>query len=276
MPAVSSIIAGGSAVLGAGSSIIAGNKAAKAQKNAADQAAANERYFFDTAREDQAPYRAVGTGALSKLAQMYGVEPTPETDYAGYVRDNPDLLAEYQKNPMQWGSLEDYGKFHYDTYGQGEGRSLPAAAKTPASGVGAYGGFMESPGYRFRMDEGTKAIERSMAARGLFSSGPAAKALTRFAQGTASEEFDKYANALRSMAGIGQTATNATQAAGAQAAGGISQALTAGGNARASSYANTGAAINNGISNVMGAYLMRGQGSAPTPKLPYDLGGIWN
>lgn len=265
----------GSAAIGAGSSILAGNKAANAQKKASQQAAETERYFFDTARADQAPYREVGYGALGKLAQMYGVETKPTTDWEDYVRGNPDAMANWQAiqgTPNNtFGDMAAFGEYHYGK--DGSRRDLaPFQTGGSSGGVADYGGFEASPGYQFRMDEGQKAIERSQASRGLFNSGASVKALTRFAQGTASEEFEKYANALRSMAGIGQTATNATQQAGANAAGGISRAYTDAGNARASSYANVGASVNNGISNVMGAYLMN-QGNA-APKLPYDMRGF--
>lgn len=196
----------GSAVIGAGSSAIAGGKAAKAQKNAAALQAQNERYFYDTTRADQAPWREAGQGALGKLSKLYGIS----------------------------GSSETGGPATYDL-----------------------SGFFESPQYRFSLEEGNKAIQRASAARGLYRSGGSAKAETRFAQGLAAGEFDKYAGALAGIAGVGQTATQATSQAGAQAAAGISQAYRDAGNARASSYANTGSAINSGVNNVLSAYLFQ-------------------
>ena len=268
----------GSAVIGAGASIYSGNKAAKAQKNAAAQQAANERYFYDTTRADQAPYREAGTGALRKLSQMYGIEMAPETDWGAYVRGNPDILAGYQAeaNARQgkFADIDEFGQFHYQKYGKGENRDLtPYQSGGVPGGVADYGGFMASPGYQFRLDEGIKAAERSAAARGLLGSGATLKAVQRYGEGLASQEYENYANALRSMAGIGQTSTQATSAAGAQAAGGISQAIGNAGNARASSYANTGAAINQGVSNIMGAYLGGafgggGGGATFSPYLP--------
>ena len=78
----------GAAVVGAGSSIVTGNKAAKASKQAAEQSAAVEKYIYDQSREDNAPWRDVGIGALGKLATMYGIDAgtvrTPE-DYTKYV-----------------------------------------------------------------------------------------------------------------------------------------------------------------------------------------------
>jgi hypothetical protein len=55
---------------------ITGSKAAKAQKQAADQQVAEYRRQYDTSRADLAPWRETGASALSKLAGMYGVGPT--------------------------------------------------------------------------------------------------------------------------------------------------------------------------------------------------------
>jgi len=47
----------------------------------------------------------------------------------------------------------------------------------------------QDPGYLFRLNEGTKALDRSASARGNLFSGAAGKALTRFNQDFASNEF---------------------------------------------------------------------------------------
>lgn len=202
------VVVGGSALLGAGASIISGNKAAGAAEDAAAQSAAVQKYMYDQTRSDYQPYREVGYKALDKLAGMY----------------------------------------------LGTGGS-PGAAPGP----GSYGGFMESPGYQFRVDEATKAIERSAAARGGLRSGATMDALQRRVQGVASGEFENYANRLANLAGVGQSATGSTAQAGQNYASGASQAYTNAGNARASAYQNTGAAINSGIQGVAGGFLY-GQG----------------
>lgn len=57
----------GSAVIGAGASIIGGNKASKAQQQAANASIAEQRRQYDQTRADYAPWRAAGEGALSRL-----------------------------------------------------------------------------------------------------------------------------------------------------------------------------------------------------------------
>lgn len=265
----------GASVIGAGSSIMAGNKAAKAQSRAADQATALQREQFQQAREDNAPYRSVGYGALAKLAGMYGVPysasglPPGETDYAGYVDSNPDLAAEYGRVSDQFSDKADYGRFHHDTYGQGEGRPVPAAPDVGAGG-GQFGfdagDFQASPGYQFRVSEAMKAIERSAAARGGLRSGATMDALQRRVQGVASDEYNNYSGNLMRLAGLGESATARDTAAGANYAANAGQTIMQGGNARASAYANTGSAINQGVQNLASTYLYgQGYGKPQTP-----------
>ena len=252
----------GASVIGAGASVYSGNKAAKAASKGADAAAQVQQYMYDTTREDQAPYRDVGTGALRKLAQMYGIEMDPETDWGAYVRGSPDLLAGYQKEAnAQKGKFQDideFGRFHYEKYGKGEGRDLTPYQSGGISGSGGgamYEDFYKSPDYQFRMDESMKALERSAAARGRLNSGATKSALIERAGNLASSEYNNYANRLAALAGVGQTATAQTGAAGAAAAGGIAQAYQNAGNARASAYQNTGQAISNTVGNLATAYL---------------------
>lgn len=60
--------------------------------------------------------------------------------------------------------------------------------------------FEADPGYQFRLDEGTKALQRGQLARGDFFSGGAMKELADFSQNTASNEFDRSFN--RYLAGV--------------------------------------------------------------------------
>lgn len=146
-------------------------------------------------------------------------------------------------------------------YGLGSsGTSNGTGNGASSGGSGAYGGFFESPGYQFRLQQGLQAIDRGAAARGQLASGATIKAEQRYGDGLASSEFQNYTNGLAGIAGVGESATGQTAAAGSTAANNISQALISSGNARASSYANMASGINSGINNVMDAYLMSNMG----------------
>lgn len=109
----------------------------------------------------------------------------------------------------------------------------------------------QDPGYQFRLDQGTKALERSAAASGGLFSGKTGKALTEYSQGVASQEYGNAYNRLASLAGIGQSATsqqvNANQNQGTQ----LADLTTQVGNARASGYVGAANAGAQGTQNLM-------------------------
>ena len=127
--------------------------------------------------------------------------------------------------------------------------------------------FQKDPGYQFRMDEGSKALEHSAAARGGALSGGSLKALDRYSQDYASGEYsnaynrfntDKTTrfNRLSSLAGIGQTAATQIANDGTANAAAVGNYATQAANARASGYAGAANAINSGISGVQSAYTL--------------------
>ncbi|MGL4526045.1 MAG: hypothetical protein ACRCUC_03620 [Aestuariivirga sp.] len=99
---------------------------------------------------------------------------------------------------------------------------------------------MQDPGYQFGMDQGMKALQQRLAAMGGRVSGNAIKAATRYGTDYATTGYNAAyqrrqdaLNRLSSIAGIGQTATGGSAAAGTNAANAISGLLTAQGDATA-------------------------------------------
>ena len=85
--------------------------------------------------------------------------------------------------------------------------------------------YQADPGYGFRFDQGMKALNSSMASRGLGVSGPAIKGAINFGQGAASQEYNnaynRYVNdqatrrnALAGLTGYGPTSASTIGAAG--------------------------------------------------------------
>lgn len=125
--------------------------------------------------------------------------------------------------------------------------------------------FQAEPGYGFRLSEGMKALERSSAARGGLLSGAQMKGIQRYGQDLASQEYQNAFNRyqaerqarlgpLQSLAGVGQTATQALGGAASQyGTAGANIAMMGGanaanaalqmGNIRASQYGNIGSAL---------------------------------
>lgn len=128
----------------------------------------------------------------------------------------------------------------------------PAAG--PAGEPGNFSRFFTSPDYQFRLSEGAKAIERSAAARGGLFSGAAGKALTRFGQDTASQEYGNYFERLMRMMGQGGAATNAAGGAVNQYTGQLIAGNNSNAAIRASSYGQQADAFNNLLGNLYYAY----------------------
>ena len=122
--------------------------------------------------------------------------------------------------------------------------------------------FQTDPGYAFRLSEGLKTISRNAAARGGLLSGATLKAVGRYNQDLASQEYQNAYNRyntdynmklgpLQTLAGYGQGATN--NLAGATSAYGTNQAETLAntGNIKASSYLNATDALARGASQYL-------------------------
>jgi hypothetical protein len=219
----------GSAIVGG----VASSKAAKAQTQAANTAAAATRdttqasieaqeRMFNRQVELQEPFRETGLAAQNRLADLLGISGrTGEPGY-GYGLQ-PFTMAQYQADP----------------------------------------------GYGFRMREGLKALDRTAAARGGLLGGNQLRGAMQYGQDLASQEYQNafnrfqtersnILNPLQSLGGVGQSSTNAlTSAAGnlgagmAGAYGNLGSALSANalgaGNARASGYVGMANAATGGL-----------------------------
>ncbi len=115
--------------------------------------------------------------------------------------------------------------------------------------------FYSSPDYKFNLEQGQQAIDRSLIARSGALSGAAIKEGQRFASGLASGQFSDYYNRLASQAGIGQTSTSLTGQAGMNLAGNVSSILQNNAQARGSAYmagaAGVNGAVQGGASNLL-------------------------
>lgn len=177
---------------------------------------------------------------------------------------------------------------------------LGLSGNTGAEGYGKYGrdfsmqDFEADPGYDFRLKEGMKALNNSMAARGLGVSGANFKAAARYGQEMGSQEyqnaFNRYQvnrsnqlNPLQSLMGSGQTATNVlTGEAGNLGRSQAENTLQAG-NARASGYIGSSNALTNAISGGINSFIglrnLQQSGGLPyyPAGTPYggNLGGVY-
>lgn len=139
---------------------------------------------------------------------------------------------------------------------------------------------MSDPGYQFGLDQGQQAISRRIAASGGRVSGQAIKAAARFGTdyatagyGAAYQRRQDRLNRLAALAGIGQSSTGASAAAGANAANNISGLLSSQGDATGASKLAQGSVWGNAF-NQVGAQVQRGMSGSENP-YPWNVSGGW-
>jgi len=98
------------------------------------------------------------------------------------------------------------------------------------------------PGLAFRLSEGTKALNRSAAARGNLLTGGTAKALDEFGQNYGSNEFQNIFNRYATVAGFGQNSASTEANAGSNSAGQVANTLLTGGQQQSNDIQNAAAA----------------------------------
>lgn len=211
--------------------------AAKDQRAGTQAGIGEQRRQFDLTRSDTAPYRQAGVNALEQLTGQVA-RNRENFDANAYLAANPDVAAHktFATNPWE----------HYSLYGSQEGRQFTYTPDAQ-SRLGQVGEMdrpvtaedvMQDPGYAFGLQQGQQALDRKIAAMGGRVSGAALKAAARFGTDYGATGFNAAyqrrqdrLNRLQQLAGVGQTATNASAAAGGQAANAISGLLSAQGNA---------------------------------------------
>jgi hypothetical protein len=195
-----------------------------------------------------------------------GAKP-PQSRYLG--RPTKEQLERDREAEMEWLRGNTRSKFdtkrYNDDLAQWQKDSAAYSAKqnslksSPEFGslLRRFGAsdFKKDPGYQFRMDEGIRGLDRSAAARGNLFSGAAMKALNRYNQDFASNEYgnayNRYNNdqtnvfnRLAAISGIGQSATGQVATAGQNAANNSGNAIMQMGNAGAAGSVGAANAIN--------------------------------
>lgn len=142
--------------------------------------------------------------------------------------------------------------------------------------------WQQDPGYEFRMSQGMKAINAAAGARGGVNGGATLKALTRYGQDYASQEYgnayNRQFNRLSQLAGFGQGANAANANAGANYANAYSNNVMGAANASAAANMAQSNAINNLIGtgiNTYGQYQIAQQfANKPNVNTTYSMGNM--
>lgn len=114
----------------------------------------------------------------------------------------------------------------------------------------AQSAFRSTPGYQSAFNQGVTALDRGAAARGGLYGGAAAKALTRFGQDYADQEYGNYVNRLGGLLQIGQNSAAQVGASLQPLQQSTMQGISNIGDARAAGYIGKGNAQASGFSQL--------------------------
>lgn len=222
----------------------AAKKAANQQREAASQASQLQRDIYDKNLQTQQPWLQSGGLAQSALAGALGLNPHYDSS---------------QTDSSTGATGDDMNKTAMNFQGALTKQFTPSDLTT-------------DPSYKWRLDQGEKALQASAAARGGLLTGQGLKDISDYGQNAASQEyqaaFDRYNvnqnnlyNRLAGLSGTGQVASGNTGEYGQNMANQVGGNLLNGAS-RGSYYdiqgANSGAAGNqntaNTISSLLGTY----------------------
>lgn len=268
-------IAAGGAILGGVLGGLGSSSAAKKQQRATENATALQRKQTDRAIDMQQPFYEGGTQAQNRLMELMGFDPG--YDQAEYERIYQGLRdAESAKHAAAYGFGFDNAPGWADPDIAGAENYLrrvamdqakASYAQNPKARSSDFGSLMKNfsmedfeadPGYQFRMDEGMRGVEGGAAARGGLLSGAALKAIQKYGQNFASNEygnaynrfeanktnnFNRLTGMIKAGQGSADYMGNAANNFGNNAAGN----MIGGGNAQASGIMGTTNALVGGI-----------------------------
>lgn len=235
---------------------------------------------------------AVVAGNVVSSVKTARARRTAAQDRLRAIQEAKDITK--QQYDVSKGYIEPY--YNVGTASSNRlGEMLGVTGDTSAPGYGSlmkpFAAFEYSadPGYAFRLAEGTKALERSAAARGGLLSGGALRETQRYGQGLASQEYqnaysrykdayDRYMaqnlqqyNMLAQQQGRGYTAGTALSDLSSGYGANIANLTLGGGNVRAESVLGQQSAYTQGVNsliNAVGNYMSGGM------KTPSTSGGV--
>ena len=313
-------VAGAVVVSGLASAYVASESASDAtdaQSQAAANATGENRSQFNQTRQDYQPYRQAGYGALARLNGLLGLSAPNETRDAvrsrlvgGFTTAGTPAVA--ATDGYNYGGNSNNNNYGFSTFVPG---TPGTAASVDEAGLNSaidreiasqqqvqndpsYGSLLKpftgadlqnEPGFKFGLEQGVQARDRSASSRGGLYSGATLAALERYGNDYGSTKFgeafnrDQIAknqnfNMLSGVAGTGQTATSQLGTLGATMAQNNGQNMIGAGNAQAAGSLAQGNIWGNAV-NQLGSYARGrtwGGGSVPynaDTTIPMQPGG---
>lgn len=293
----------GAAVVSAAGGAYASDKAADEVGRGNNAAIAEQGRQFDTVMGLQQPYTVTGTGAMNKLARLYGLPyqeyQAPDSGGAGGAYSNPRLEKgqrlshrNVRRLLRQGTSVDDIVQYGYlgGRLNSGRIKKLKKLGATDADIAKLMGGpsaeraaagqdereiitpdgpdmseFVESPDYQINLRESQEAVDRTAAARSGALSGNAVMAAQENASDLASGEFSNFFSRLATIAGIGQGAANTASQAAQNTGQTVSSLLASTGQARASGIMGAANSVSGALDSGLTNWMLQRNGYFDPP-----------
>lgn len=181
---------------------------------------------------------------------------------ATYLSSQAAKKGQEKAIDLQWKMFQQ-GRADYAPWRETGERALGTLEGDIAAGPGEFRP-KDQPGYKFGFEEFIEdPYLSSQSARGKRLSGETVKGLTKYASDYAETSYDNFLKRyydrlrpLQSLAGVGQTATQGTVQAGAQAGQNIGQGYQNMGDIQSQAIAGYGGVAQQGIQNYMNYMMM--------------------
>lgn len=204
----------------------------------------------------------IGTGMQASAASKAAAASGAAADRATALQERIYQESIARQQPFLAGGTEDYNRLRAMMSGG------PEAAQN----------FLQmDPGYKFRLAEGLKALDRQAAARGGLISGGALKAAQRYGQDVASQEFGAAYNRLANLANLGPQSAGVMSNLGQNYASNVGNIMIGQGQTAANAALARGSAYGQGLNQLgylAGRYYAQPPGapSGAVVSTPYDYG----
>lgn len=186
------------------------------------------------------PWGVAAAAVVGAVAQNQAANKAANASKSAASQANAQLEQNYNRTAQDLNPYIDAGS--------GALTGLNALAS------GDYSGFMNSPDYKFALDQGLQGVDRSAAARGSLYAGGHTADVLKFAGGLASQNLGNYRSSLMGLANMGQGAAANLGSVGNGTAAGIGGNLMGAANSQASGYIDSANATSNLLGQLAGAY----------------------
>lgn len=282
----------GGSILSAGLGAYGSNAAAKAQQKASKQAMKQQQRAYGSNVLMQEPARNIGYQAYGDIASALGysmpgyttanqlmasMNPLSAKTVSAMLKSGMSLEQIASQGTLQGLTPKSLKRLQAAGLSPEQIQSLQAnqqnqAASTnptgqQSSGTRDFSRFYDSPDYQFRLNEGTRNVGNSFAARGGALSGNALRAVNDYAQNTAANEYGNWFNRRLGLAGMGNNAATNVANSATGTANNIGSLQQQYGDARASGILGTIGSLQGGVNGMMqglGGMSFGGSGSNDT------------